>query len=437
MTVDEETRVADIGSGTAQGADRIERRMRIVRRVMKGILALFPGALVPFLAFAAAGDQVGSQGGSGWRLAAGAVVSVVLGALTARIVLARVGQPLVRARMLVWGSFLLVLATVALLDVTINTLMLAGLWWGCAILVASRRESVAFAVLLLFVPWLRVGNGALLGYSYSEAYPEEQSVVILAGLLVSLVLWTALVGLGNWVWMMMWDITNEAISAREAQAQLAVSEERLRFARDMHDLLGHSLSGIAVQSELAARLVERDPQRAASEMLTVQNTAREALREVRSAVSNYREVDFASEMRSVCAVLTAAGVSCTVTGGDADLPRELRGTVGWLVREAGTNVLRHSRARHCEITLRREERAVTIEVYNDGLTGANARFQAPDRAGNGLAGLEERTAAVGGTLSASRSGTDGFLVRAVLPLRQDTKSGENARAEWSGKDGGA
>ncbi|TQN27734.1 two-component system sensor histidine kinase DesK [Haloactinospora alba] len=436
--MDEETRGTGPGPGpgAAQGGDRLERRMRFVRRSMKSMLLLMPGVLIPFLALSTALDQIGPREVAAWRPAAGVLVSLPLGVVTARMMLARVWQPLARAHTLVWVSFLLVLAIGGLLDVTITTLMIGGLWWACAMLVVSRRESAVLAAVLLLVPWLRVGNGVLLGHSYPDVYHQEYAGVVLAALLVFLVLWTALIALGNWVWMALWDITNEAISAREAQAQLAVSEERLRFARDMHDLLGHSLSGIAVQSELAARLAERDPQRAASEMLTVQNTAREALREVRSAVSNYREVDFATEVRSVCAVLTAAGVSCAVTGGDVDLPRELRGTAGWLVREAGTNVLRHSRARNCEITLRREERAVAIEVYNDGLPGGNTRPQASDRAGNGLAGLEERTAAVGGTLSASRSGTDGFLVRAVLPLPAGGGDGA-ARPERSGKDGGA
>ncbi|MDL4771053.1 MULTISPECIES: sensor histidine kinase [Thermomonosporaceae] len=207
-----------------------------------------------------------------------------------------------------------------------------------------------------------------------------------------------------------WDLHQEAHAAREAQARLAVTEERLRFSRDLHDLLGHSLSLIAVKSELAIRLSEPDPARARAEMADVRQAARDALREVRSAVRGYRAVELDAELAGVRAVLEAAGVRCEAAAPPAALPPEVRSVLAWVIREGATNVIKHSEARHCAIALASHGGSVVLEMRNDG-TG-----DAEGGAGSGLTGLAERVAVVGGDLTAARDGRDGFLLRAVVPL---------------------
>ncbi|MDD6791155.1 MAG: sensor histidine kinase, partial [Thermobifida fusca] len=246
--------------------------------------------------------------------------------------------------------------------------------------------------------------------SYTLVLSSQPPVVALAFIILNLPM-ALLNAAGSFSVVWLWEVAREATLAREARARLAVSEERLRFARDMHDLLGHSLSGIAVKSELAARLARSDPERAAAEMAEVQRIAREALREVRAAVSGYRAVNLADELASVRSVLLAAGVSATVTGNPADIPAQSQSLIAWLVREGATNVLRHSSAQRCDITLSRQDRTWVVEVYNDGVRAGKAT-----RFGNGLTGLSERVASAGGTLTASHTCNGGFLLRAVLPV---------------------
>ncbi|WP_245681994.1 sensor histidine kinase [Actinomadura kijaniata] len=220
----------------------------------------------------------------------------------------------------------------------------------------------------------------------------------------------------------MWDLHLEAHHAREALARMAVTEERLRFSRDLHDLLGHSLSLIAVKSELAIRMAENDPARARAEMADVRRAAREALREVRAAVRGYRAVELDAELAGVRAVLEAAGVRCEIGAVPADLPPEARSVLAWAIREGATNVIKHSEARRCSISLTVYGESVVLEMNNDGVRAAGAE------PGSGLAGLTERLAVVGGALSAGRHGRDGFLLRAVVPLSGAAPDAEPVRS---------
>src|SRR6185437_1812303 len=145
-------------------------------------------------------------------------------------------------------------------------------------------------------------------------------------------------------------ITNRELRrARQELAQLAVTEERLRFARDLHDLLGHTLSLIALKSELAGRLVRLAPERAAVEIGDVEAAARQALYEVREAVAGYRQPTLAGELQAAHEMLDAAGIVLTLDAAPAPLPLRstVEGMLAWTVREGVTNVIRHSRARHC------------------------------------------------------------------------------------------
>ena len=195
-------------------------------------------------------------------------------------------------------------------------------------------------------------------------------------------------------------------AANEEIATLAVTAERERLARDLHDILGHSLTTITVKAGLARRVLETggDAERAITEIREVEALSRSALSDIRATVSEYREVSLSAEVVGARAALRAAEI-------DADLPHavdnvrpDLQQTFGYVLREAVTNVLRHSGAKHVKVRLGR----TWMEIEDDG-TGAAAGVS-----GNGLRGLTERLAGIGGTLRAEPRPGGGFLVRAEV-----------------------
>ncbi len=204
-------------------------------------------------------------------------------------------------------------------------------------------------------------------------------------------------------------VNAELMEAREELARNAVAAERLRFARDLHDLLGHSLSLIALKSELAGRLAERDPARARQEMADVEAAARRALAEVRDAVSGYRQVTLTQALAEARSALSAAGIALRAPV-PAPLPEAVDAVLGWVVREATTNVLRHSRARSVTVDLASTDDGVTLTVTDDGDGGTGPR-------GAGLSGLAERVEALGGRLDAGAVDGRGFRLAAVVPTR--------------------
>ena len=207
------------------------------------------------------------------------------------------------------------------------------------------------------------------------------------------------VGLGiaavNWMQVWFWDLLVQAQQGRAAQARLAAAEERLRFARDVHDLLGHNLSVIALKAELAARLAAVDADRAGQAAAEAQRLAATALTEVREAVHGYRAVDLRDQVTAIVEVLQSCGVRCTVTQPSGDLPSGIATQLALVLREASTNVLRHSRSRWCTIKIIKDHDLVRMTVANDGATDS-----APDRHSYGLRGLAERLADAGGVLRA-------------------------------------
>ncbi|MEU2420556.1 histidine kinase [Streptomyces sp. NPDC007851] len=253
--------------------------------------------------------------------------------------------------------------------------------------------------------------------------------------------------------------------ARETRARLAVAEERLRFGRDLHDVLGRNLAVIALKSELAVQLARRERPEAVEQMVEVQRIAQESQREVRAVVRGYRDADLGAELSGAQGVLAAAGISCEVTGDAAGLPAEVQSALGWVVREATTNVLRHGDAGRCTVGLRVREGRVVLTVENDGAGavgsgdgdgvgggrsgggdgvrgvgsgggggagggrsgggdgvrgvgsgGGGGAGGGSSGGGSGLAGLGERLAVVDGTLEAGPVGADGFRVVASVPL---------------------
>lgn len=185
-------------------------------------------------------------------------------------------------------------------------------------------------------------------------------------------------------------------AAREELARSAVDQERLRFARDLHDLLGHSLSVVVLKSELAGRLLPASPDRAVTEMRDVERLAREALQQVRTAVAGYRQPVLARELDAAREMLAAAGISESIANSAGALPPALDGLLAWAVREGVTNVIRHSRAGRCEIRVRRSGDRAELTVIDDGQAG---RGGTPS-SGSGLAGLAERASSLGARMSA-------------------------------------
>ena len=206
---------------------------------------------------------------------------------------------------------------------------------------------------------------------------------------------------------------------RRAQAQaarLAAADERLRIARDVHDLLGHSLSIIALKVELAGRLVERDPRRAAEELRDVEGVTRGSLRDVREAVAGYRRITLDTELAGARMALSAAGVNVDIGQPAGHLDEETDSLLGWIVREGVTNVVRHSGGTHCAIRVATAGREVRLEVVDDGRPDDPHRRAAPNRVGSGLSGIRERVEAIGGRMEAGPLEGRGFRLAAYVPI---------------------
>ena len=218
-----------------------------------------------------------------------------------------------------------------------------------------------------------------------------------------------------WILGVLWEMDR----AKNVQARLVVAEERLRFARDLHDVLGRNLALIAVNSELAAQLVRRGQDGAVERMLDVHQIAQDSMREVREVVAGCRTADLDSELAGARSVLRSAGIGARVIGDGAALPPAAQAALGWVVREATTNIIRHSDPTSVKIELNVVHDAVTgpaavLLVENDGVhppgTGG----------GTGLVGLKERLAGAGGDLAADVLSGGRFLVRAQLPLTRQS-----------------
>jgi two-component system sensor histidine kinase DesK len=207
--------------------------------------------------------------------------------------------------------------------------------------------------------------------------------------------------------------------AREELARAAVAEERLRFSRDLHDLLGHTLSAVVVKAEVVRRLAERNPAQAAEAAADIETIGRQALVEVREAVTGYRERDLAAELDGARAALSDAGIAPTVRRAAGTLDDRADALLGWAVREGATNVIRHSRATCCTISLRYDDDRAVLQIADDG-TGRDGG--APGSAGNGLRGLAERFAAVGGTVRAEAVPGGGFTLTATVPTRVEQRA---------------
>lgn len=205
---------------------------------------------------------------------------------------------------------------------------------------------------------------------------------------------------------------NAALKVSHEQIRrLAAVAERARIGRDLHDLLGHTLSLIAVKGSLAQKLAARDLSAAIREMEDVTRTARESLKQVRTAVAGMRSASLEEELSSARELLELSGVRLTCHRDAAALSPEIETVLAMVVRETTTNIHRHAGARRAWIDIQAELDAVTLLVRDDGRGGASMR-------GNGLAGIESRVGAFGGMFDIDSAASQGTAVRVQLPLHQ-------------------
>jgi two-component system sensor histidine kinase DesK len=198
---------------------------------------------------------------------------------------------------------------------------------------------------------------------------------------------------------------------QEEVEQMATIAERERISRDLHDLLGHTLSLITLKAELAGKLFERDPAACRKEIGDIERSARAALSEVRSAVSGYRQSGFAHELASARASLAAASVELHTDISAAALPAAAENVMSLALREAVTNIVRHAGASSCRLSLAEVQGVLVLRIADNGSHLADA---AQVRRGNGLAGMAERAAALGGELALRVE--QGLLLELRLPL---------------------
>ncbi|WP_109779395.1 histidine kinase [Streptomyces sp. CG 926] len=286
--------------------------------------------------------------------------------------------------------------------------LVSGLTWFAAGSLVLCLRSVKR---MLFIPpaaGVATGLAAL-----ALGTPAVTALGYVVGVLLGSLFFGATCGFSAWLLRTVYELDH----SREVQARLAVAEERLRFGRDLHDVMGRNLAVIALKSELAIQLARRERPEAVDQMIEVQRIAQESQREVRDVVRGYREADLSVELEGARGVLSAAGMDCRVdslAGRGRELPAEVQSALGWVVREATTNILRHGDAQRCLIRLTAEESgSVELVVENDG-----APETPTGPPGSGLAGLRERLAALDGTLQAGLVGDGRFRLLAQIPDRR-------------------
>ncbi|MEU6281161.1 histidine kinase [Streptomyces sp. NPDC047028] len=283
----------------------------------------------------------------------------------------------------------------------------------------------------LFV-YLSVACGATLPLRAAYwAIPGSAALMYLVGLYagedqaIGLVVLVLLIGFAMTGIRQLVRTTVELREARATVAQLAANEERLRLARDLHDLLGHSLSLITLKSELAGRMLPGDPAKAAQQVADIEQVSRQALVDVREAVTGYRRPRLAAELAGTRVALTAAGVTAEVPA-EPDLTgvgEDAESALAWVLREAVTNVVRHSGADRCVVQLLHRQTLdgprLELSVEDNGSGGSGTG------PGNGLTGLAERLEKAGGTLEAGRA-RRGFRLVARVPTATSVDVGSGA-----------
>ncbi|MEU9111212.1 sensor histidine kinase [Streptomyces sp. NPDC048483] len=236
----------------------------------------------------------------------------------------------------------------------------------------------------------------------------------------SLVVMTAAVGLSMTTYRRILDLNAELRRTRRELARAAVTEERLRFARDMHDTLGHDLLQLTLRTEVTRRLYRAGGMDVEAELQQIEDMGRQCLDRVREAVTGYRRLSLPAVIEEARPTLGDAGVSVSVDAATDQLPQEVETALSWVVREALTNVVRHAQATHCRVALSTEGGRAVLEVLDDGKGPVRRPLSGPG--GNGLTGLTERVTALGGSLRTSAAPGGGFRLLAAVPLTDSTDS---------------
>jgi two-component system sensor histidine kinase DesK len=229
-------------------------------------------------------------------------------------------------------------------------------------------------------------------------------------------LFPVIIGAGNTFFAERNRMNRRLRKANEEIEHLAKVAERERIARDLHDVLGHTLSVITLKSELAGKLIDRDPQRAGKEIREVEQISRQALSDVRDAIRGYRSQGLAAELAQAKSTLETAGVAVQCDAATTvKLPAMQESVLSLAVREAVTNVVRHAQARTCRMRLDQQNGSCRLEIQDDGRGISNGE-------GNGLRGMRERVEMLGGTLR--RSTESGTTLTITLPLKEIATQGE-------------
>lgn len=314
-----------------------------------------------------------------------------------------------------------------------------GTWWalaGMAVMTFGLGGAYGGSWLLFF-PLFGLACGTVLRGRYlvlvgapltvtiavvAAVHDGWGAVTIAYGTVISMLVTAAILALSETV--------VELRSTRQELARSAVEEERLRFSRDLHDLLGHTLSVIVVKSEAARRLAPRDMDAALEQITDIESVGRQALTEIREAVTGYRDTSLSTELDRARSALTAAGIEPVVLRSGPPPGPRTEALLGWVVREAVTNAVRHSGATRCEITVDGAPERVRLVIVDDGRGVRSGPAGDPGAGpgtaagtgtgyrGTGLTGLTERLAVAGGSLEAGPDGPAGrgFRVTAVLPV---------------------
>ena len=327
-----------------------------------------------------------------------------------------------------------------LLDLAGATVFLF-LYFGLFALESPRTAIHIGGMVLLGMLFLPINSGACTFFIFASAMlpfsVKTQTAAFLGlaivaivgaieGLLLHLNGWTLfyaavfpmIIGAGNTVFAERNRMNRKLRKANEEIEHLAKVAERERIARDLHDVLGHTLSVITLKSELAGKLMDRDPQRAAQEIHEVEEISRQALSDVRDAIRGYRSQGLLAELARAKSTLETAGltVECDAAA-SVNIPAMQESILSLAVREAVTNIVRHAHARTCRMRLDQQNGSCRLQISDDG-RGWNGNE------GNGLRGMRERVEMVGGTLQ--RIGASGTTVTITLPLKAPVMQTEGA-----------
>lgn len=313
------------------------------------------------------------------------------------------------------------------------------LYWGIFLLERPRALVHVGGMMLLGVLYLPFNPGGCTFFIFAAAMipflVDTQkkaiaglgvvaAIAAIEGLLLHVGLWElfwvavfpVFIGAGNIFFAERNRMNRRLRKANEEIENLAKVAERERIARDLHDVLGHTLSVITLKSELAGKLVDRDPQRAGKEIREVEQISRQALSDVRDAIRGYRSLGLVAELAQAKTTLETAGLTVQCDAATTmKLPAVQESVLSLAVREAVTNVVRHAQARSCRMRLEQQNGSCRLEIQDDGRGSSNGE-------GNGLRGMRERVEMLGGTLD--RSTEAGTTLTITLPLKETVSKSE-------------